>query len=107
MRVWIGGAGIAGPTLAYWLIQAGHTPSRASRPSGFHCATTVTMVVLRLPKPGRDRGPRMTPLHFNGHRFLPVDGHENCPVAVMRSARWRPWDLPRGLVAVTRSSGGG
>lgn len=46
-------------------------------------------------------------LDVNGHRFLPVGGHENCPVAVMRSARWWPWDLPRGLVAATRSSGGG
>lgn len=31
-----------------------------------------------------------------GHRFLPGGGHETCPVTVTRTARWWPWDLPRG-----------
>jgi hypothetical protein len=31
-----------------------------------------------------------------GHQELPVGGHEICPVAANKTARWRPWDLPRG-----------
>ena len=31
MKVLIVGAGIAGPTLAYWLLQAGHEPTLVER----------------------------------------------------------------------------
>ena len=31
MRVLIAGAGIAGPTLAYWLLRAGHQPALVER----------------------------------------------------------------------------
>ncbi len=31
MRVLIVGAGIAGPTLAYWLLRAGHQPTLVER----------------------------------------------------------------------------
>jgi hypothetical protein len=34
-----------------------------------------------------------------GHQELPVGGHEICPVAANKTARWRPWDLPRGRMA--------
>ena len=35
-------------------------------------------------------------LSVKGHWFLPGGGHETCPVAVTRCARWWPWDLPLG-----------
>ena len=31
-----------------------------------------------------------------GHWFLPGGGHETCPVAATRIARWWPWELPKG-----------
>lgn len=34
MKVLISGAGIAGPTLAYWLLRAGHRPTLVERASG-------------------------------------------------------------------------
>jgi 2-polyprenyl-6-methoxyphenol hydroxylase-like FAD-dependent oxidoreductase len=34
VRVLIVGAGVAGPTLAYWLLQAGHQPTLVERASG-------------------------------------------------------------------------
>ena len=40
-----------------------------------------------------------------GHWFLPGDGHETCPVAATRVARWWPWDLPRGLATGGRGLG--
>lgn len=53
-------------------------PAEAARQSLSH---------VRGDSPTRSR----TELSVNGHRFLPGGGHDDCPVVVMRSARWRPW----------------
>ena len=54
----------------------------------------------RLPLPRLPRLPTRQPgkatANVKGHWFLPGGGLETCPVAVTRSARWWPWDLPLG-----------
>ena len=50
----------------------------------------------RDPSLAKDSTAKDAATSVKGHWFLPGGGHETCPVAVTRSARWWPWDLPLG-----------
>ena len=61
-----------------------------------HCPQCASHLGQHLPLADRTGYLVYADMPVKGHWFLPGGGHETCPVAATRIARWWPWDLPRG-----------
>lgn len=108
MKILIAGAGIAGPTLAYWLLRAGHEPTLVERApwlrrggyvvdfwgAGFEVAEKMG-IVPELMRAGHRIG-EVRQVDRNGRRIISFD-----PEIFVRGAGGRYVSIARGDLAAT------